>query len=62
MKRFFANFWLNDKGQDMVEYALLLGFVVLAAVAVMTTLRVTINTTWSTITSALSSAINQASS
>jgi len=62
MKRFFANFWLNDEGQDMVEYALLLGFVVLAAVAVMTTLRVTINTTWSTITSALSSAINQASS
>jgi Flp pilus assembly pilin Flp len=62
MTAFFRNLWRDEQGQDMVEYVLLLGFVVLAAVAVMTTLRVMMSTTWSTITSSLSSAINQASS
>jgi Flp pilus assembly pilin Flp len=62
MRRFLHNLRRDESGQDMVEYVLLLGFIVLAAVAVMTSLRVTISATWSTINSALSSAVSQASS
>jgi Flp pilus assembly pilin Flp len=62
MARFLKNLWLEEGGQDMVEYVLLLGFVVLAAMAVMTGLRVQISGIWSTITSALSSAVSSAGS
>jgi Flp pilus assembly pilin Flp len=55
--RFLRNLRVEEGGQDMVEYVLLLGFIVLAAVAVMTSLRVEISGIWSTITSALSSAV-----
>jgi Flp pilus assembly pilin Flp len=55
--RLLKNLWLEERGQDMVEYSLLLGFIVLAALAVMTSLRVEINSVWSTITSNLSSAV-----
>jgi len=57
MARFLKNLWLEECGQDMVEYSLLLGFIVVAAVAVLTSLRVQINGIWSTINSALSSAV-----
>jgi len=57
MARFLKNLWLEEGGQDMVEYSLLLGFIVLAALAVMTGLRVQIQGIWSTITSALTSAV-----
>ncbi len=62
MARFLKDLWLEEGGQDMVEYVLLLGFVVLAAIAVMTGLRVQISGIWSTITSALSSAVSSAGS
>ena len=42
----------------MVEYVLLLGFIVVAAMAVMTGLESQISGIWSTITSALSSAVS----
>jgi Flp pilus assembly pilin Flp len=51
------NLWREELGQDMVEYVLLLGFIVLAAIAVMTSLRTEISGIWSTITSSLSSAV-----
>jgi Flp pilus assembly pilin Flp len=57
MARFLKNLWLEEAGQDIVEYVLLLGFIVLAAVAVLTSLRVQIQGIWSTITSSLSSAV-----
>jgi pilus assembly protein Flp/PilA len=34
---YLKNFMRDEEGQDMVEYALLLGFIALAVVAVMTT-------------------------
>jgi Flp pilus assembly pilin Flp len=57
MARFLKNLWLEEGGQDMVEYSLLLGFIVLTALAVMTSLRVQIQGIWSTITSVLTSAV-----
>lgn len=46
--------WQAEDGQDMVEYALLLGFVALAAVSVLTGVRNTINNIWSQIGNGLS--------
>ena len=43
-----------EEGQDMVEYALLLGFVALAAISVLTGVRDTINNVWSQIGNGLS--------
>lgn len=47
----------NVAGQGLVEYALIMGLVVLAAVSTMTTLATTINAAFSHVTSVLSSAI-----
>lgn len=62
MKVFLQKLWRDDHGQDMVEYALLLGFIVLCAAAILTTTRGQISTIWSTINSSLSSAVSTASS
>jgi Flp pilus assembly pilin Flp len=62
MARFLKDLWREESGQDMVEYVLLLGFIVLAAVAVLTGLRVQISGIWSTVTSALNSAVSSAGS
>lgn len=32
-------FWKEEEGQDLVEYALLLGFISLAVIAALTTMR-----------------------
>lgn len=56
------NFWREEDGQDMVEYALLLGFIVVCAAAILTTTRTQMSTIWSTINSSLSSAISQSGS
>jgi Flp pilus assembly pilin Flp len=50
--------WRDEDGQDMVEYALLLGFIVVCAAAVLTTTRTQMSATWSTISSSLSSAVS----
>jgi Flp pilus assembly pilin Flp len=52
--------WSKEEGQDMVEYALLLGFIVVCAVGIMTGVRTQMSATWSTISSSLSSAVNTA--
>jgi Flp pilus assembly pilin Flp len=31
MKRFMHAFWKDDRGQDLIEYALMVGFVAVAA-------------------------------
>ena len=51
----FYGFWKNEDGQDMVEYALLLGFVALAAVTVLSGVKTQISTLWSSVSSSLSS-------
>ena len=62
MKLFLQKLWSREDGQDMVEYALLLGFIVLCAAAILTTTRGQISTIWSTINSSLSSAVSTAGS
>jgi Flp pilus assembly pilin Flp len=49
-------FWMEEEGQDMVEYALLLAFVALAAVSLLTGVKTSINSIWTSVSSNLSSA------
>jgi Flp pilus assembly pilin Flp len=62
MKVWLRQFWAEEEGQDMVEYALLLGFIVLCAAAILTTTRTQMSQTWTTISSSLSSAISTSGS
>ena len=52
MKRFF----MEEEGQDLVEYALLLVFLALAAIAVLPTLGKAVNNVFSQSASSLTSA------
>jgi Flp pilus assembly pilin Flp len=61
LQEFYSEFWREEVGQDMVEYSLLLSFIIVAAVAILTSIRVQIVGYWSTVTSALSSAMANAS-
>ncbi len=54
-------FWREEDGQDLVEYALLLAFIALAAVAVLTSVQTNIKTLWKDISNALSDAVSAAS-
>ena len=45
--------WQAENGQDMVEYALLLGFVALAAVSLLSGIRDSISSIWSQISDGL---------
>jgi Flp pilus assembly pilin Flp len=62
MKTFLQTFWREEQAQDMVEYALLLGFIVVCAAAILTSTRGQISTIWSTINSSLSSAVSNSAS
>ena len=52
----FHTFWKEEDGQDMVEYALLLAFVALAAVGVLSTVKASISTIWTSVNSNLATA------
>ena len=43
MKSFWAHFWCDTRGQDLVEYALAAGMVAVAAVAAMPALSTTVS-------------------
>ena len=49
-------FFKEEDGQDMVEYALLLAFVALAAVAVLTNVKTSINSIWGSVNTNLANA------
>lgn len=51
----------NTKGQDLIEYALMAGFVAVAAGAIMPDVSTSISTIFSKITSSLSLAATQGS-
>ncbi len=53
--RCISTFWQDEQGQDMVEYSLLLAFIALAAVALLSGIKVQIKGLFSTISSTLSS-------
>jgi len=56
MKSCLRRFWKQTEGQDLVEYALMAGFVALAAAALMPNVTTSISTIFSKINSLLSSA------
>ena len=51
--------WKDTRGQDLIEYALMAGFVAVAAGAIMPNVASSISTIFSQITSVLSSASSQ---
>lgn len=52
----FHAFCKEEDGQDMVEYALLLAFVALAAVSLLSGVKSSISSIWSTVSTNLSDA------
>jgi Flp pilus assembly pilin Flp len=55
MKKLALKLWKEEEGQDLVEYALLLVLVVLAAIGTMSTLATAINSTFAKASSAFGS-------
>ena len=53
--------WKDTRGQDLIEYALMAGFVAVAAGAIMPGVATQISTIFSKVTSVLSSASSQGS-
>ncbi|MFZ5928828.1 MAG: Flp family type IVb pilin [Acidobacteriota bacterium] len=51
----FKNFWKEEEGQDLVEYALLLGFISLAVVTALTGVRTQLNTLYNSTATTLQS-------
>jgi pilus assembly protein Flp/PilA len=56
MKQLLATFWMDDQAQDLIEYALMAGFVAVAAGAAMPTVATSISTVFSKIQSLLTTA------
>lgn len=56
MKSFCKRLWKDTQGQDLVEYALMVGLVAVAAVAVVPQMATQINTIFNKVTSVLTSA------
>jgi pilus assembly protein Flp/PilA len=56
MKTFCKDLWQDTEGQDLVEYALMVGLVAVAAVAVVPTMATEINKVFNKVTSTLTSA------
>jgi pilus assembly protein Flp/PilA len=54
-----ARIWRDEQGQDLIEYALMAGFVAVAAGAIMPNVASSISTIFSQISSVLSSASSQ---
>ena len=53
--------WKDTRGQDLIEYALMAGFVAVAAGAIMPNVASSISTIFSKISSVLNNAANQGS-
>lgn len=49
-------FWNEEEGQDLIEYALLLGFITMTVVGALTAIRGNLNTLWSNAQSAVGNA------
>lgn len=54
MKKLIKDFCRNEQGGSMVEYALVLALVAIAAIAVLTNLGTKVSTTFSKVVSAIS--------
>ena len=56
MRSFWKNFWKDTRGQDLIEYALIAGFIALAAAALLPQVGDTINSVFDNINTQLSDA------
>ena len=56
MKQLLSTFWIDDQAQDLIEYALMAGFVAVAAGAIMPNISTSISTVFSKIQSLLANA------
>jgi Flp pilus assembly pilin Flp len=56
MKQLISTFWRDDQAQDLIEYALMAGFVAVAAGALMPNVSSSISTVFSKIQSLLANA------
>jgi Flp pilus assembly pilin Flp len=56
IKQFFKNLWREEDGQDVVEYALVLGFIGLVAVGGMTTAGTDVRNLWTAVDAKLAAA------
>jgi pilus assembly protein Flp/PilA len=56
MRTVCKNLWKDTQGQDLVEYALMVGLVAVAAVAVVPQMATQINTIFNKVTAVLTSA------
>lgn len=56
MKKLFNTFLQDEQGQDLVEYALLLAFIALAAVATLGGIKTTVSDMFVKVNSSLTSA------
>ena len=54
-----AKIWREEQGQDLIEYALMAGFVAVAAGAIMPNIASSISTIFSQVSSVLSAASSQ---
>ncbi|PYR29753.1 MAG: Flp family type IVb pilin [Acidobacteria bacterium] len=54
--RLFAQFVSREDGQDLIEYALLAGFISLAAVAAITTIGTALNTLYTNVQAQITAA------
>lgn len=57
MRVFFQRLWQDTEGQDLVEYALMVGMVAVAAVAAMPSLTSTLSTVFSKIGSTVTAQV-----
>jgi Flp pilus assembly pilin Flp len=61
MAKLLYCFWIEEQGQDLIEYTLLMTFIVLAVFAFLGTGRPMVNAIWSTANSELVGANTSAS-
>jgi Flp pilus assembly pilin Flp len=62
MTTYLRNLWIEDQGQDLIEYTLLMAFVSLASAALFISSGTSISKIWSTSNSQLSAAATTAAS
>ena len=62
MTSLLRNLWVDDQGQDLIEYTLLMAFVALASAALFISSGTSISKIWSTTNTQLSTAASTAAS
>lgn len=62
MTNFLRNLWIDDRGQDLIEYTLLMAFVALASAALFISSGSSVSKIWSTTNIQLSRAASVAAS